>query len=117
MDSGSLSGLWTKDTPSTWMENSVQAQLFGGERFTETLERIEHLKEVVRPYYSSLAEAAIRYSLSSPSVSSTIPGMSSVRSVDRNVAYSNGEPFPEELVQKIAEFNWPRNYYKISSPA
>jgi len=117
MDSGSLSGLWTKDTPATWMENSVQAQLFGGDRFSETLARIEQLNEVVKPYYSSLAEAAIRYSLSSPSVSSTIPGMSSARSVDRNVAYSDGQSFPEELTQKIAEFNWPRNYYKISSPA
>lgn len=117
MDSGSLSGLWTNETPATWMENSVQAQLFGGDRFSETLARIEQLKEVVKPYYSTLAEAAIRYSLSSPSVSSTIPGMSSVRSVDRNVAYSDGQSFPEELIQKIAEFNWPRNYYKISSPA
>jgi aryl-alcohol dehydrogenase-like predicted oxidoreductase len=117
MDSGSLSGLWTNETPATWMENSVQAQLFGGDRFSETLKKIEQLKEVVKPYYPSLAEAAIRYSLSSASVSSTIPGMSSVRSVDRNVAYSDGQPFPEELIQKIAEFNWPRNYYKISSPA
>jgi len=117
MDSGSLSGLWTEETPATWMENSVQAQLFGGDRFTETLQRIEQLKEVVKPYYPSLAEAAIRYSLSSPEVSSTIPGMSNARSVDRNVAFSDGEPFPEELTLKIAEFNWPRNYYKISSPA
>ncbi|QKJ25672.1 aldo/keto reductase [Aquiluna borgnonia] len=117
MDSGSLSGMWTESTPSTWMENSVQSQLFGGDRFAVTLERIERLKGVVRPYFESLAEAAIRYSLSSPSVSSTIPGMSNIKSVDRNVAYSDGQQFPEELLEKIAEFNWPRNYYKISSPA
>ncbi|MEN9735445.1 MAG: hypothetical protein RL129_155 [Actinomycetota bacterium] len=117
MDSGALSGLWTPDTPSTWMKGSVQDQLFGGERFKKTYDRVEELKKVVAPYYSSLAEAAMRYSFSSPQVSTTIPGMSNSKSVDRNVAYSDGQPFPQELIAKIAEFNWPRNYYKISSPA
>ena len=117
MDSGALSGLWTLDTPSTWMKGSVQDQLFGGDRFTKTYEKVEELKKVVKPYFSSLAEAAIRYSISSPNVSSTIPGMSNQKSVDRNVAYSDGQEFPSELIEKIAEFNWPRNYYKISSPA
>lgn len=117
MDSGSLSGMWTPDTPSTWVKDSVQDQLFGGDRFKKTYEKVEELKKIVAPYYSSLGEAAIRYSLSHGSVSTTIPGMSNVRSVDRNIAYSDGQPFPQELINKIAEFNWPRNYYKISSPA
>jgi aryl-alcohol dehydrogenase-like predicted oxidoreductase len=117
MDSGALSGLWTPDTPSTWLPGSVPAELFGGDRFQKTYDKVEQLKKIVAPYYSSLAEAAMRYSLSSPHVSTTIPGMSNARSVDRNVAYSDGQEFPAELIEKIAEFNWPRNYYKINSPA
>jgi len=117
LDSGSLSGTWNRDTPLSWPKNSVQDQLFGGERFTETFERVEQLKKIVEPYYSSLGEAAMRYSLSSHHVSTTIPGMSNNRSVDRNVSYSDGTEFPVELAEKLAVFNWPRNYYKISSPA
>jgi aryl-alcohol dehydrogenase-like predicted oxidoreductase len=117
LDSGALSGTWTLDTPSSWMKGSVQEQLFGGNRFEKTYTKIEALKEVVRPYFSTLAEAAIRYSISSPSVSTTIPGMNALDIVDRNVAYSDGQEFPQELISKIAEFNWPRNYYKISSPS
>jgi aryl-alcohol dehydrogenase-like predicted oxidoreductase len=117
LDSGSLSGLWTEDTPSTWVKDSVQDQLFGGDRFKQTFKKIEELKKITEPYFSSLGEAAMRYSLSSPYVSTTIPGMSSNRSVDRNVSYSDGQLFPSDLITKFAEFNWPRNYYKISSPA
>lgn len=116
LDSGSLSGLWTLDTPSTWVKDSVQDQLFRGDRFTKTFEKVEQLKKIVEPYYSSLGEAAMRYSLSSPHVSTTIPGMSNIRSVDRNVSYSDGQIFPRELAQEMIAFNWPRNYYKISSP-
>jgi hypothetical protein len=32
--------------------------------------------------------------------------------VDKNVAYSDGEPFPSELRAQLAEHNWPRNFYK-----
>jgi len=117
LDSGALSGLWTQDTPNTWLPGSVPAELFGGDRFAKVFERVEQLKKIVEPYYSSLGEAAMRYSLSSPKVSTTIPGMSNSRSVDRNVDYSDGQEFPAELIEKIAEFNWPRNYYKINSPA
>lgn len=116
MDSGALSGLWTKETPATWIKGSVQSELFGGDRFAEVYKRVEALKKVVEPYYSSLAEVAMRYSLSHPAVSTTIPGMSNARSVDRNVAYSDGQEFPEELIQKLSEFNWPRNFYKLGSP-
>jgi aryl-alcohol dehydrogenase-like predicted oxidoreductase len=116
MDSGALSGLWTPDTPATWAAGSVQSELFGGDRFGAVYERVEQLKKIVAPYYSSLAEAAMRYSLSHPSVSATIPGMSNSRSVDRNVAYSDGQPFPEDLIAKLADFNWPRNFYKLGTP-
>ncbi|WP_129359174.1 MULTISPECIES: aldo/keto reductase [Micrococcaceae] len=110
-DSGSLSGLWTPQTYDSWEEGSQQKEMFRGERFAETLQRVEALKEVVRPYYSSLAEAAIKYVLSSPEVSTVIAGMSSSRNIRRNISYSDGKPFPEELRLKLAKHGWIRNYY------
>jgi hypothetical protein len=41
-----------------------------------------------------------------------IPGMKDPGEVDKNVAYSDGKPFPAELLGQLAEHNWPRNYYK-----
>jgi hypothetical protein len=28
------------------------------------------------------------------------------------VAYSDGQDFPNELLEQLAAHNWPRNYYK-----
>ena len=106
LDSGSLSGSWTAQTRDGWREGSVPRQ-----RFDETLARVEELKALCAPYYETLAEAALRYALSAPEVSTVIAGMSSARTVDRNVAYSDGEPFPDELRAALVAHRWPRNYY------
>ncbi|MCU1551847.1 MAG: aldo/keto reductase [Glaciihabitans sp.] len=111
-DSGSLSGRWNKDTYATWEEGSVPHQLFRGDRFADTLDRVEALKAVCAPYYPSLAEAAMRYTLSSPEVSTVIAGMATSEYVAVNAGYSDGVAFPPELLSQLAEHNWPRNYYK-----
>jgi aryl-alcohol dehydrogenase-like predicted oxidoreductase len=111
LDSGSLSGTWTAQTYDSWEAGSQPHQMFRGDRFTETLARVEALKELCSPFYPTLAEAAMRYALSSDEVSTVIAGMSSRRYVETNVSYSDGEPFPEDLREKLAEHVWPRNYY------
>jgi aryl-alcohol dehydrogenase-like predicted oxidoreductase len=111
-DSGSLIGHWTKDTYSTWPDDSVPAWLFRGERFEETLGRVEALKALCRPHYGTLAEAAMRFALSAPEVSTVIPGMLTPAEVDMNVAYSDGKPFPDELLDALGEHAWPRNFYR-----
>jgi len=111
-DSGSLIGNWTQDTYDSWPKDSVPAWLFRGERFAQTLERVEALKKLCAPYYATLAEAALRYTLSSPHVSTVIPGMLTPAEIDMNVAYSDGEPFPAELLEQLPEHIWPRNFYQ-----
>jgi aryl-alcohol dehydrogenase-like predicted oxidoreductase len=111
-DSGSLIGHWGPETYATWPEDSVPAWLFRGERFAQTLERVEALKEVCAPHYSTLAEAALRYTLSSPQVSTVIPGMHTREEIDMNVAYSDGQEFPAELLERLVEHCWPRNFYQ-----
>ena len=111
-DSGSLIGHWTSDTYATWPADSVPAWLFRGERFAETLQRVDALKQLCAPYYPTLAEAAMRFALSAPQVSTVIPGMLTPAEVDLNVAYSDGEPFPEDLRHALAGHGWPRNFYQ-----
>ena len=86
--------------------------MFRGERFAETLGRVEELKAICAPYYSTLAEAAMRYTLSVPEVSVVIPGMSSRARVDENVGWSDGAAFPPELAAALQGRGWIRNYYR-----
>jgi aryl-alcohol dehydrogenase-like predicted oxidoreductase len=111
-DSGSLIGHWTADTYASWPPGSVPHTLFRGERFTQTLQRTNALKALCAPHFPTLAEAAMRFTLSAPQVTTVIPGMKNADEVDMNVAYSDGQPFPEDLLTAVAAHNWPRNYYK-----
>lgn len=111
-DSGSLIGNWDVDTYATWPQDSVPAWLFRGERFTQTLERVEALKKLCAPYYPTLAEAALRYTLTSPHVSTVIPGMLTAAEIDMNIACADGEPFPQELLDQLPAHSWPRNFYR-----
>ena len=110
-DSGSLIGHWTAQTYQQWAPGSVPHHLFRGDRFAQTLARVEALKAETAPYYPTLAEAAMRYVLSSPHVATVIPGMSTPHQVDLNIAYSDGAPFPAELRHRLPRHSWPRNFY------
>lgn len=110
-DSGSLIGHWTADTYDSWEPGSVPHTLFRGDRFAETLSRVEALKQVCGPYYPTLAEAAIRYVLSEPGVTTVIPGMRNEHEVDLNIAYGDGAEFPAELAAQLSTHGWPRNFY------
>jgi len=112
LDSGSLTGSWTKDTYASWQPGSVPHTMFRDGRFAETLSRVEKLKSVCAPHYPTLAEAAMRYVLSAGELSTLIPGMKTRTEVDMNVAYSDGAAFPRELSEAVADHGWIRNFYK-----
>jgi aryl-alcohol dehydrogenase-like predicted oxidoreductase len=111
LDSGSLVGRWTEDTYAQWEPGSVPHVMFHGQRFADTVERVNALKDLCAPYYPTLAEAALRYVLSEPMVSTVIPGMTSRAMVDMNVAYSDGGAFPADLKAALPAHCWVRNYY------
>jgi aryl-alcohol dehydrogenase-like predicted oxidoreductase len=112
LDSGSLIGNWTVDSYANFELNSQPHQMFRGERFAETLRRVTALKTEIAPYYSSLAEAAMRYVLAHDAISVLIPGMKNPAEVDMNIRYCDGAPFPQELLHKMTKHAWVRNFYR-----
>jgi aryl-alcohol dehydrogenase-like predicted oxidoreductase len=112
LDSGSLIGNWSEASYANFEPNSQPHQMFRGERFPETLKRVETLKATVAPFYASLAEAAMRYVLAHDAVSVLIPGMKSPAEVDMNIRYSDGAAFPEELMTQMPQHAWVRNFYR-----
>lgn len=111
LDSGSLVGNWTSKSYQNFEVGSQQHQMFRGDRFTETLTRVDALKKICTAYYSTLAEASMRYVLSEKQLSTLIPGMQSRAQVDMNIAYSDGAKFPDELKRLLPAHGWTRNYY------
>ena len=58
-----------------------------------------------------LADTALRFVLSEPTVSTVIPGMRSLRNVERNVAVSDGRPFPPDWREKLHAHRGVRDFY------
>jgi aryl-alcohol dehydrogenase-like predicted oxidoreductase len=112
LDSGSLSGAWKPDTYSNWPEGSVLHTLYRDERFGETLQRVEHIKRDTSQFYESLAEAAVRFVLDRPEVSTAILGMSNAKRIQENLSYSDSAKFPAELKNLLIKHEWRRNYYQ-----
>ena len=111
LDSGSLSGAWTEATYDQWEDGSVLKTMFRGERFGQTLERVAAIRDVTDAYYDSLDEAAIRFVLDSPGVSTAIIGMTSPERIERNISFSDGQGLAPGLRDRLAGFEWRRNFY------
>ena len=104
-DEGSLIGNLTKDT--RWPEGDWRNSYFVPENLNATVDRVEALRPLV-PAGVTMAEMALRFILSNPTVSTIIPGMRKLRHVEQNIAASDQGALPAELVEKLRPHRWVR---------
>lgn len=109
-DEGGLTGRVTPET--TFPEGDFRESYFRGDRKKEVYERVRRIASDLGIGLEDMPEAALRYVLSHPAVSTVIPGMRSVRNVERNMAVGDGKGLPEELAAKVKPHRWVRNFYR-----
>jgi aryl-alcohol dehydrogenase-like predicted oxidoreductase len=104
-DEGSLTGRLTAD--STFPEGDFRNDYFSGERALPAVdERVQAIVEDLGIAREELPEVALRYVLSRPEVSTVIPGMRTVRNVERNCAVGDGAGLPAEQVAALKAHRW-----------
>jgi len=108
-DEGALTGSVKPDTE--WDPEDFRNDYFRGERKQEVHDRVRAIVSELGVGEDAMAEIALRYVLSHPAVSTVIPGMRSVRNVERNVAVGDGEGLPADQVQRLKAHRWVRNFY------
>jgi aryl-alcohol dehydrogenase-like predicted oxidoreductase len=108
-DEGSLTGRIRPDT--TFEEGDFRNDYFRDGRKQEIYDRVLAIVSELGASEDEIAEIALRYILSHPAVSTVIPGMRSVRNVERNMAVGDGEGLPEEQVKVLKNHRWDRNFY------
>jgi aryl-alcohol dehydrogenase-like predicted oxidoreductase len=108
-DEGALTGRITPDT--TFEEGDFRNHYFRGDRKQEVQDRVLAIVSELGASEDEIAEIALRYILSHPAVSTVIPGMRSVRNVERNMVVGDGEGLPEDQVQRLKSHRWDRNFY------
>ncbi len=104
-DEGTLTGAITKD--STFPADDWRSTYFSPENLAASVERVEAVKPLV-PSDSTLAETALRFILSEPTVSTIIPGMRKTKNVEANIAASDAGPLPSDLLEKLRPHRWVR---------
>jgi aryl-alcohol dehydrogenase-like predicted oxidoreductase len=104
-DEGSLGGKMTLET--RFPKGDWRKGYFGPENLSRTIDRVERLKKVV-PAGMSLPELALRFILSHPAVSTTIPGMRKAEHVRENLAASDAGPLDKGLLAELKKHRWDR---------
>lgn len=108
-DEGSLTGTLSPETQ--FHKEDWRRRYFKGERLKETCERVEKLKFLVRDEIKSLSQAALKFCLSHPAVSTVIPGMRKASRLEENCQASDGILLKKEELEKLKSHAWQRNFY------
>jgi aryl-alcohol dehydrogenase-like predicted oxidoreductase len=108
-DEGSLTGTFRENT--VFPKGDWRKEYFCGERLIETVRRVETLSFLIRGETTTLAQAALRFCLSHPAVSTVIPGMRRPAHVEENCRVSDGKLLTTEELQRLTAHAWLRNFY------
>ena len=100
LSSGLLSGQLGPDT--VFAENDYR-KTWPREKFLADLERVEEIKSIVGNKARSLPQAALKFILAHPAVSSVVPGMMTSTQVDDGVATSGASPLPATILEQLRD--------------
>jgi len=110
-DEGSLTGTLTLD--SQWPKGDWRNTYFVAENLKNSVAHADALRPLL-PQGMTMPEMALRFILSNPQVSTTIPGMRRLKNVDANLSASTRGPLPEQLHAELRKHRWDRKPTKWS---
>ena len=102
-DEGALTGTLTRE--SRWPEGDWRNIYYAPKNLEASVARVERLRPLV-PDGMTLAELALRFVLSEPTVSTVIPGMRKRAHVEANRAASDAGPLEAGLLDQLATHRW-----------
>jgi aryl-alcohol dehydrogenase-like predicted oxidoreductase len=108
-DEGALTGQIRSTTvfpAGDWRE-----EYFSGDRRAEVERRGQALARLLDDEVKTLPELALRFCLSSPAVSTVIPGMRRAAHVRQNVAASEKGPLTPHMLSELEAHAWQKNWY------
>jgi aryl-alcohol dehydrogenase-like predicted oxidoreductase len=108
-DEGGLTGRITEDTK--FAEGDFRDGYFKGDRKQQVASRVEAMCDELGVRTESLPALALRFCLTDPAVSTVIPGMRSISSVDANSTVPGQGPLPPHVVEILRRHAWDRNFY------
>jgi aryl-alcohol dehydrogenase-like predicted oxidoreductase len=110
LDEGGLTGTITPDTQ--FEPTEFRAHYFRGDRKQQVVEHVKALEKDLVGVPGTLPEIALRFCFSHPAVSTVIPGMRRLKTVESSCAVSDLGPLSEDVLALLRKHAWFRNFYQ-----
>jgi aryl-alcohol dehydrogenase-like predicted oxidoreductase len=108
-DEGVLTGKFTAETK--FPKDDFRSNYFAGDRLVRAVARAEQIRADLHGSGFTMAQAALKFVLAHPAVTTVIPGIRSVNQAEMNCAVSDlPDPTPDLLV-KLRRHNWRRAFW------
>jgi aryl-alcohol dehydrogenase-like predicted oxidoreductase len=108
-DEGALTGQIRADT--VFPQGDWREEYFKGDRRAEAERRADALTQLLNGEVETLAELALRFVLSTPEVSTVIPGMRRAEHVRANVTAVAKGPLSQGMLSRLEAHAWDKNWY------
>ena len=108
-DEGVLTGKFTTDT--RFAPDDFRAKYFEGDRLARAVAPADAIRGDLAGSESSMAQAAIKFVLAHPAVSTVIPGIRNVAQAEANCGVSDLPAMPPELLAQLRRHNWRRGIW------
>ncbi len=110
LDEGGLTGTITESTQ--FEAGEFRESYFRGDRKRQVVEHVEALKQDLAGVPGTLAQIALRFCLSNKAVTSVIPGMRRVETVESSCRASAAGPLDAKTLAILKRHAWDRNFYE-----
>jgi aryl-alcohol dehydrogenase-like predicted oxidoreductase len=108
-DEGVLTGKFTAET--TFPPDDFRSGYFAGDRLQRAVAHAEAVRADLEGSGYTMAQAAIKFVLAHPAVSTVIPGIRNVAQAEANCGVSDLAPMRADLLQKLHRHNWRRGVW------
>ena len=108
-DEGVLTGKFTKDTK--FAEGDFRNNYFAGDRLERAVNRAEEIRKDLEGTGLTMPQAALKFALSHPAVSTVIPGMRNAAQAEANCGVSDLPDLSPELLKTLHRHNWLRAFW------
>ncbi len=108
-DEGALTGKFTSETK--FAADDFRAKYFEGDRLGRAIAHAGEIKKDLAGTGYTMPQAALKWVLAHPAVSTVIPGIRNVAQAEANCGVSDLPAMPDTLVEKLRRHNWRRGVW------
>ncbi len=108
-DEGVLTGKYSAD--HKFPTDDFRTNYFAGDRLGRAVARVKEIEKEIEGSEYSMAQAALKFSLSHPAVSTVIAGIRNKDQAQKNVDVSNMPNLSETLLESLRKHYWMRAFW------